>query len=108
MDTMILFLFYLRVSNLDSSKVDTKPDFQVNLSIAETFPDSVYIEMRSGSKSDNFSDENTISTQIVGKRRYIRGTVIDNVETKKWTCSWGHWWYLCLYCTIKKWYFESL
>ena len=55
----------------------------MNLSIAETFPDSVYIEMRSGSKSDNFSDENTISTQIVGKRRYIRGTVIDNVETKK-------------------------
>ena len=55
----------------------------MNLSIAETFPDSVYIGMRSGSKSDNFSDEITISTQIVGKRRYIRGTVIDNVETKK-------------------------
>ena len=32
MDTTILFLFYLRVclSNLDSSKVDTKPDFQMN------------------------------------------------------------------------------
>ena len=32
MDTTILFLFYLRVclSDLDSSKVDTKPDFPMN------------------------------------------------------------------------------
>lgn len=38
--------------------------------------------MRSDSDSGNYSDENTILTQIVGKRRYIRGTVFDDVEKK--------------------------
>ena len=69
------------MSNSGTSEVDTKPNFQANLSVGEKDLNSAYIEIRSDS-SDNYSDENTVPTQIVGNRRYIRETVFDNVEKK--------------------------
>ena len=67
------------MSNSSTSEVDTKPNLQANLSVGEKNLNSAYIEIRSDS-SDNYSDENTVPTQIVGNRRYIRETVFDNVE----------------------------
>ena len=43
---------------------------------------SAYTEIGSDSGSDNYSNENTIPIQIVGKRRYIQETLFDNVEKK--------------------------
>ena len=70
------------VSYSDTSEVDTKSNFEKNLSIAERAQNSAYIEIRSDSDGDNYSDENTIPILIVGNRRYIRETVFDNVEKK--------------------------
>ena len=60
--------------NSGNSQVDTKPDFQANLSTAERHQNSANIEIRSDSDSDNYSYENTIPIQIVENRRYIRET----------------------------------
>ena len=70
------------VSNSGTFEVDTKPNFQGNLSIAERGQNSTCIEIRSDINSDNYLDENTIPIQIVGNHRYIRETIFDNVEKK--------------------------
>ena len=62
--TTNLFLYQttvrVYVSNLDTSKVDTKPHFQANLTTAENNQNSAIIEIHSDSDSDNYSAKNTI------------------------------------------------
>ena len=69
------------MSNSGTSEVDTKTNFQANLSVGERDQNSAYIEIRSD-RSDNYSDENTALIQNVGNRRYIRETLFDNVEKR--------------------------